>query len=139
MNVIVIYDENETDKNHKIYSVIQADYIGDFAIRVFFSDGHQKLVDFKPFLEQSKHPDIRQYLDEEKFQEFEIVEGNLDWNNYELIFPVADLYHNSILKKPQIEIDESLSKYLNKPLFQEKVDKANEILARTKLPEHEKS
>jgi hypothetical protein len=54
------------------------------------------MVDFKPFLAHSCHPAIRQYLDESKFKQFEIVDGNLNWNDYELIFPVADLYEGKI-------------------------------------------
>ncbi len=106
--VEVKYDEKTVDDNRKIYSVIDARYIGDFAIRVFFSDGHQKLVDFKPFLEQVKQPLAMQYLEEEKFKEFEIVHGNLNWNDYEMIFPLDDLYNNSILKETKTKEREVL-------------------------------
>lgn len=71
-------------------------YIGDFAIRIFFSDGISKLVDFKPFLESSLHPSIRKYLDESKFNEYKIVDGNLNWNDYEMIFPIEDLYQGGV-------------------------------------------
>ena len=42
------------------------------------------------------------------------------------------------LKFPEIEIDNSLKKYLDKPIFQEKVDKANEMLEKFGLPDFEK-
>ena len=71
-------------------------YIGDFAIRIYFSDGVSKLVDFKPFLESSLHPSIRKYLDESKFKEYKIVDGNLNWNDYDMIFPIEDLYQGRI-------------------------------------------
>ncbi len=71
-------------------------YIGDFAIRIFFSDGITKLVDFKPFLESSLHPSIRKYLDESKFNEYKIVDGNLNWNDYDMIFPIEDLYQGRV-------------------------------------------
>ena len=71
-------------------------YIGDFAIRIFFSDGISKLVDFKPFLESSLHPSIRKYLDESKFNEYKIVDGNLNWNDYDMIFPIEDLYQGRV-------------------------------------------
>jgi hypothetical protein len=51
-----------------------------------------KLVDFKLFLESSSHPSIKKYLDETKFQQFIITDGNLNWNDYDLIFPIADLH-----------------------------------------------
>jgi hypothetical protein len=54
------------------------------------------LVDFKTFLEKSSHPSIKKYLDEDKFKQFKVIEGNLNWNDYELIFPVADLYNGKI-------------------------------------------
>jgi len=76
--------------------VVKTYYVGDFAIRVFFNDETQKLVDFKPFLEKSQHPSIRKYLDESKFKNFQIVDGNLNWNDYDLIFPVWDLYNGKI-------------------------------------------
>lgn len=80
----------------KATEVTKAQFIGDFAIRVYFNDGSNKLVDFKPFLEKSLHPEIREYLDESKFREFQIVDGNLNWNDYDLIFPVWDLYQGKI-------------------------------------------
>ena len=79
-----------------IIEVKSARYIGDYAIRVFFSDGSYRLVDFKPFLESSLHPSIRKYLDETKFREFQIVDGNLNWNDYDLIFPIEDLFEGKI-------------------------------------------
>ena len=71
-------------------------YIGDFAIRIYFSDDVIKLVDFKPFLESSLHPSIRKYLDEAKFKEYKIIDGNLNWNDYDMIFPIEDLYQGSV-------------------------------------------
>jgi len=44
----------------------------------------------------SLHPSIKKYLDESKFLQYEIVDGNLNWNNYDLIFPVDDLYQGKI-------------------------------------------
>ena len=80
-------------------SITKANYIGDFAIRLFFTDGNQQLVDFKPFLEQAKHPTVRKYLSEEQFKNFQIKDGNLDWNDFDMCFPIVDLYRNLIVKK----------------------------------------
>jgi hypothetical protein len=88
--------EEYIDYKIKVKKIKSASYIGDFAIRIFFSDGHSKLVDFKPFLESSLHPSIRKYLDEANFKDFKIVDGNLNWNDYDLIFPVDDLYRGNI-------------------------------------------
>ncbi|MEZ4827126.1 MAG: DUF2442 domain-containing protein [Bacteroidia bacterium] len=77
----------------------EAYYIGDFAIRLRFSDGYQKLVDFKPFLEKSTHPAIKKYLQESLFQNFQIKSGNLDWNDFDLCFSIEDLYRNDLLRE----------------------------------------
>jgi hypothetical protein len=41
-------------------------------------------------------------------------------------------------KVPIVQIDDSLEQYKEKPLFQEKVDKANEILKNIGLPKKKK-
>ena len=88
--------EEYIDYNVDLLEIKAASYIGDYAIRVFFSDGFNRLVDFKPFLEASLHPSIRKYLDEGKFHDYQIVDGNLNWNDYDLIFPVEDLYEGKL-------------------------------------------
>ena len=67
----------------EILSIESANYIGDFAIRISFTDKTEKLVDFKPFLTKSMHPSIKKYLDESQFLSFKVVDGNLDWNDYD--------------------------------------------------------
>lgn len=85
-----------TDSQVDLIGIKSARYIGDFAIRIFFNDGFNRLVDFKTFLESSLHPSIRKYLDENRFKQFDIVDGNLNWNDYDLIFPVSDLYEGQL-------------------------------------------
>jgi hypothetical protein len=88
--------EEYIDYKVEIIEIISARYIGDYAIRIFFSNGLNKLVDFKPFLESSLHPSIRKYLDEEKLKNFQIKDGNLNWNDYDLIFPIEDLLEGKL-------------------------------------------
>lgn len=92
MRIVEEYNDFQDD----LIEIKSANYIGDFAIRLLFSDGVMRLVDFKPFLEASLHPSIHKYLDENKFKQLEIVDGNLNWNNYDLIFPLEDLYKGEI-------------------------------------------
>jgi hypothetical protein len=80
----------------KLIKVDSAKYIGDFAVRIKFTDGIEKLVDFKPFLMKARHPSIKKYMEESMFQNYQIVDGNLNWNDYDLIFPVWDLYTGRI-------------------------------------------
>ncbi len=82
---------------YQITSVKKATYLGDYVIRVLFSDNSEQAVDFKSFLMNSSHPLILEYLDEKKFKDFKIIHGNINWNDYELIFPIDDLYKGKII------------------------------------------
>jgi len=88
--------EEYNDIQAEMIEIRSAKYIGDYAIRIFFNNGTNRLADFKPFLESSLHPSIRKYLDETKFKQYEIVDGNLNWNDYDLIFPIDDLYEGKL-------------------------------------------
>lgn len=88
--------EEYIDVQTTLLEIKSAKYIGDYAVRISFNDGISRLVDFKPFLESSLHPSIRKYLDETQFKQFKIIEGNLNWNDYDLIFPIADLYEGKV-------------------------------------------
>lgn len=90
----IIEEYNSVDS--ALIEIKSADYIGDFVIRITFNDGVSRVVDFKSFLETSYHPSIRKYLDERKFKEFQIIDGNLNWNDYDLIFPIYDLYQGRV-------------------------------------------
>ena len=92
MKIIEDYNNFQVE----LIEIKTANYIGDFAIRIFFSDGYNRLVDFKHFLESSLHPSIRKYLDEDRFKQYQIIDGNLNWNNYDLIFPIEDLYQGKL-------------------------------------------
>ncbi|GAC1308052.1 MAG: hypothetical protein NVSMB24_21080 [Mucilaginibacter sp.] len=93
MKIVQDYNiHNTTD----LIEVSSANYIGDYAIRITFSDGHDKLVDFKQFLLKSLHPSISKYLNETLFKQFKITNGNLNWNDYDLIFPIHDLYQGTV-------------------------------------------
>ena len=90
MKIVTNYPDEIADMD--VLEIVSAKYVGNYAIHILFSDGFDKTVHFKYFLTHSKHPSIRSYLDENKFNQFSIVDGNLNWNDYELIFPVEDLY-----------------------------------------------
>ena len=96
MKITVEYSENITSNE---LSVKTAEYIGDYVIRIYFNTNEGKIVDFKPFLQQSIHPSVRKYLNEKIFSSYKIHNGNLNWNDYDLIFPVNDLYENTIMRK----------------------------------------
>ncbi len=94
MRIIVDYKDSEPGFNQ--LKIDTAEYLSDYVIRIKFSDGNERLVDFKLFLSKSLHPSIKKYLDEKKFSNFSLTDGNLNWNDYDLIFPLSDLYNGKI-------------------------------------------
>ena len=92
----IIVDYKDSLSGLKKLKIDSAKYLSDYVIRIIFNDGNERLVDFKPFLSKSLHPTIKKYLDENKFSSFSLTEGNLNWNDYDLIFPISDLYNGKI-------------------------------------------
>ncbi|KEQ18251.1 DUF2442 domain-containing protein [Endozoicomonas numazuensis] len=77
-------------------SVKAAIHIKSHILEIEFSDGHKQIVDFAPFIFSDGHPDYEKYKSESGFLTFEIVDGNINWDDYTMIFPVEDLYKNHI-------------------------------------------
>lgn len=92
----ILIDYNEHESAYEELRIESAKYLSDFAIRIKFSDGVEKIVDFKPFLSKSLHPSIKKYLDEKNFSNFSLIDGNLNWNDFDLIFPIGDLHEGKI-------------------------------------------
>ncbi len=74
-----------------------------YQLRLVFDDGTIQEVDFKDFLTQSRHPEIRVYLEESKFDAYHLEYGELVWGDFDLCFPIIDLYHNRILHPVSME------------------------------------
>ena len=72
--------------------------IDKYRLRIRFNDGQITDVDFEPFLEASKHPQIRKFLDAELFDSYRIEWGNLVWGDFDLCFPLEVLYENSLVE-----------------------------------------
>lgn len=60
--------------------VKKAEYIQDYKIKIIFSDGAIKVVDFKPFLKNAKNLFIP-LLDIEYFKNFSIDDTTICWPN----------------------------------------------------------
>lgn len=84
------------DSNNFLLEIVKANQVSDYILEVTFSDGKTNQIDFKEFLSKSSHPEIRKYLDQRLFSTFEIKDGNVIWSDYDLIFPIADLYSGKI-------------------------------------------
>jgi len=84
-------------------NIVAAELVGDFRIHLQFDDGIEQTVDFKPFLTHALHPDIRAWLDPARFAAFRLEYGELIWGDYDLCFPVIDLYRNQIEHNDSLE------------------------------------
>lgn len=84
-------------------NIVSARSAGDYRLSLAFDDGTEQTIDFQPFLAGSVHPDIRRWLDPAAFAAFRIEYGELIWGDYELCFPVIDLYRNDIEHRQPLE------------------------------------
>ena len=81
----------------KTIRIVRAEYLGAYKLHLFFSDGKEQVVDFNPFLENSRHPEIRKFISPKKFKQFTVENGELMWGDFDLIFPIMDLYENKLV------------------------------------------
>ena len=80
----------------KLISIKKAKYIDNYKISLLFNDGKENILDFKDFIIKSQHPDIKKYQDLNLFKNFNLEYGELEWNDYDLAFPIYDLYKGTI-------------------------------------------
>ena len=80
----------------KAISISKANYVNDYKISLTFNDGKKITIDFEGFIKHSQHQDIKKYQDLILFKQFDIRYGDLEWNNYDLSFPIYDLYQNKL-------------------------------------------
>jgi hypothetical protein len=76
--------------------VKQAQYVPRYKVEVEFNDGQRRVVDFEPFLRRATNPMFTQYKDVRRFKQFHVERGDLMWGDFEMIFPVTDLYEGKI-------------------------------------------
>ena len=77
-------------------AIKKAEYMGEYKIKMLFSDSLERIIDFGNFLRSAKNPMTKKYLDEKLFASYSILHGDLIWNDYEMCFPIWDLYTNKI-------------------------------------------
>ena len=78
--------------------VKEANYVPRYRVDIAFNDGTRRVVDFGPFLKQARNPMFTKYRGLVEFKSFHIQDGDLMWGDYEMIFPIMDLYRGTILK-----------------------------------------
>jgi hypothetical protein len=85
----------------KSIRIESAKYIDGHRLMLEFSDGKTQPVDFGHFLESAIHPEIRKYLDAKEFRRFKVENGDLMWGDFDLIFPIMDLYENKLERETE--------------------------------------
>ena len=78
-------------------TVASANHVRAHVLSIKYSDGSSNQVDFAPFIFTADHPDYEQFKSIDTFKQFKVEDGNINWDDYTMIFPVEDLYHNTIL------------------------------------------
>lgn len=83
--------------NGETLSIIAAEYAGKLSLKLTFSDGTRRVVEFGHYLRTNPHPQHNCYLDPEQFKKFHIDNGNVVWGkDWDMIFPIEDLYSGTI-------------------------------------------
>lgn len=77
--------------------VTKADYVSEYKIHIYFSDGTDRVVDFEKYLFNVEHtyPEYRKIA---KFKTFKIDKGELVWGeNWDIVFPTYKLHSGKII------------------------------------------
>jgi hypothetical protein len=77
--------------------VKSAKHLKSHILEIEFSNGEHRVIDFAPFIFSVGHPDYERYKSEAGFLDFKIEDGNLNWDDYTMIFPVEDLYAGKLI------------------------------------------
>lgn len=85
-------------------AITHVEHIKAYQLLIEFNNGKQQRINFEHFLINHHHPDIQKYCDIELFKSYSITNGDLEWNDYELCFPISDLYENSNIESAQINV-----------------------------------
>lgn len=92
---------------NQIIAIEKANYIDNYRIRLHFNDQTTQTIDFGHFILTSNNPHIAKYSDLTIFKNFSITDGDLEWNDYDLCFPIADLYENKNIGNPHHDSNEA--------------------------------
>ncbi len=87
--------------------ITQAEYAGAYKIGLQFNTGMRRIVDFRPFLDHATNPDTTGYRSLAKFKSFRVEHGDLVWGDFQMVFPIADLYSGTLLASKQTAEDSS--------------------------------
>jgi hypothetical protein len=92
----VILQPNKFILEKKLH-ITNATYNSDLTVDLCFSDGAERRIDIGDFIRRHPHPQYNKYLDPKNFKKGTIENGNVTWGkNWDLIFPIEDLYAGKI-------------------------------------------
>jgi len=77
-------------------NIVSAEHAGGYRLWLTFSDHYKTIVDIAPMLEHSMNPQTRQFLDTDRFLSFRLEWGNLVWGDYDMCFPIEELYEGHV-------------------------------------------
>lgn len=80
----------------EIIEIKSAVFLKEYRLKLIFNDGKSKTVDFGNFLKNSRNPMTKKFLKKSNFQDYKIKYGDLVWGDYEMCFPIWDLYEGKI-------------------------------------------
>jgi hypothetical protein len=79
-----------------------AEYITGYQLRVWFTDGTNRIISLYSFLNQSKNHLINKYLNLDLFKQFRVEDGALCWGDNEFDLNPVNIYKGDYdLKKPR--------------------------------------
>ena len=80
--------------------ITDATNAGNLSVTLQFSDNTSQTVNIGEFIRRHPHPQYNKYLDEKKFSQFKLENGNIVWGkNWDLIFPIEQLHSGSVTKE----------------------------------------
>lgn len=85
-------------------AITNVEHLNNYKLLISFNDGQQQLINFEHFLFHHSHPDITKYQDINLFKNYSITDGDLEWSDYELCFPIADIYQNQNIEHKQTNV-----------------------------------
>ncbi|MGZ5245121.1 MAG: DUF2442 domain-containing protein [Bacteroidia bacterium] len=79
-----------------VIEITSAEYLDGYKIQFHFNDNTKRIIDFENFLSKSHNLVTRQFLDKSKFKSFRLEYGDIIWGDFDMCFPIWDLYEGNI-------------------------------------------
>ena len=82
----------------------KAEYIKDYQLEVYFTDGKTCTIDLFSFLSTSSHPLINKYLNVVLFKQFRVEMGTICWGDNEFDLNPMNIYNGQYDAKLEKEL-----------------------------------